>query len=65
MARTGLGMSADDLSQKSGVSRVTIARMESGKPVADASIAAVEKALSDAGADFTHRKGKVGVEVPE
>jgi transcriptional regulator with XRE-family HTH domain len=65
MARTGLGISADDLSQKSGVSRVTIARLESGKPVADASVAAVAKALADAGADFTHRAGRVGVTVPE
>lgn len=65
MARTGLGISADELSQKSGVSRVTIARLESGKPVADASVTAVAKALADAGADFSRRAGRVGVTVPE
>lgn len=65
MARVGLGLSAEILSEKSGVSRVTIARFESGNPVAAASADAIAKALADAGADFTRRAGRVGVTVPE
>lgn len=65
MARVGLGLSADNLSEKSGVSRVTIARFESGNPVAATSATAILSALADAGADFTRRGGRVGVTVPE
>lgn len=65
MARVGLGLSADNLSKTSGVSRVTIARFESGNPVAEASVSAILAALSAAGADFTRRAGRVGVTVPE
>ncbi|WP_215350711.1 helix-turn-helix domain-containing protein [Sphingopyxis soli] len=65
MARVGLGFSADILSEKCGVSRVTIARFESGNAVAAASVDAILKALADAGADFTRRAGRIGVTVPE
>lgn len=65
MARVGLGLSAENLSEKSGVSRVTIARFESGNPVASASVDAILAALADAGAGFTKRAGRVGVTVPE
>lgn len=65
MARVGLGLSADSLSEKSGVSRVTIARFESGNAVASASVDAILKALTVAGADFTRRAGRIGVSVPE
>ena len=65
MARVGLGLSADNLSEKSGVSRVTIARFESGNAVASTSVDAITNALTDAGADFTRKAGRVGVTVPE
>ncbi|MBU7587973.1 MAG: helix-turn-helix transcriptional regulator [Sphingopyxis terrae] len=64
MARVGLAWSAEQLSEKCGVSRVTIARFESGQPVAAASVNAIAAALNGAGADFTRRSGKVGVAVP-
>lgn len=65
MARVGLGLSADNLSERSGVSRVTIARFESGNPVAAASVAAILSALADAGATLTRKAGRIGVTVPE
>ena len=65
MARVGLGLSADNLSERSGVSRVTIARFESGNPVAAASVAAIMSALADAGAGFSRKAGRIGVTVPE
>ena len=65
MARVGLAWSADQLSEKCGVSRITIARFESGKAVADASVDAIRAALLSAGADFSRKAGKVGVAVPE
>lgn len=65
MARVGLSWSADQLSEKCGVSRITIARFESGKAVAEASVDAIHAALEAAGADFTRKAGKVGVAVPD
>lgn len=65
MARMGLGWLADDLAKASGLTRVTIARFESGHPMAPASIDKMRTALEAAGADFTRRAGRVGVTVPE
>ena len=65
MARVGLGLSAENLSERSGVSRVTIARFESGNPVAAASVAGIMAALADAGAGFSRKAGRIGVTVPE
>ena len=65
MARMGLSWLANDLAKASGLTRVTIARFESGHPMAPASIEKMRAALEAAGANFSHRKGKVGVEVPE
>jgi transcriptional regulator with XRE-family HTH domain len=65
MARVGLSWSADHLSGKCGVSRITIARFESGQAVAAASVDAIHAALNAAGADFTRKSGKVGVAVPD
>ena len=65
MARVGLSWSADHLSEKCGVSRITIARFESGLAVAAASIEAIRAALDAAGADFTRKAGKIAVAVPE
>lgn len=65
MARAGLNWRAADLSDKCGISRVTIARFEGGNPVDGDSVEKMQKALADAGADFTRRAGRVGVSVPE
>lgn len=65
MARAGLGWSAADLADKAGLTRETVARFEGGAKLADASIAALRRALEDAGADFLQISGKVGVAVPE
>lgn len=64
MARTGLSWRAEDLAARCGVSRVTIARFENGKPVDVGSVEAMRLALVEAGADFTDRAGKIGVAVP-
>ncbi len=64
MARVGLDWSAEDLSDKCQVSRVTIARFESGVTVAAASVAAMEAALIAAGAALTQKAGQIGVTVP-
>lgn len=65
MARMGLGWLADDLAKASALTRVTVARFESGHPMAPASIEKMRAALEAAGADFTRRAGRVGVTVPE
>ena len=65
MARMGLGWHANDLARESGLTRVTIARFESGHPMAPSSIEKMRNALVEAGADFTRRTGRVGVTVPE
>lgn len=65
MARAGLNWRAADLSEKCGISRVTIARFEGGNPVDADSIEKMRKALADAGADFSRRAGRIGVTVPE
>lgn len=64
MARMGLGWLANDLAKASGLTRVTIARFESGHPMAPSSIEKMRQALEDAGADFMRKSGKVGVAVP-
>lgn len=65
MARMGLSWLANDLAKASGLTRVTIARFESGHPMAPVSIEKMQDALRAAGADFTHKAGRVGVTVPE
>lgn len=65
MARMGLGWHANDLARESGLTRVTIARFESGHPMAPSSIEKMRNALVEAGADFMRRAGRVGVTVPE
>ncbi|WP_353772060.1 helix-turn-helix transcriptional regulator [Sphingopyxis sp.] len=61
----GLGWHANDLARESGLTRVTIARFESGHPMAPSSIEKMRNALVEAGADFMRRAGRVGVTVPE
>jgi hypothetical protein len=65
MARAALQWSLHDLAERSGVARITCARFEGGSSVAVASVDAMRAALVDAGADFSHKAGRVGVTVPE
>jgi len=65
MARAALQWSLPDLAEQSGVSRITCARFETGKAVASASVDAMRVALVEAGADFSHKAGRIGVTVPE
>src|SRR5687768_8674959 len=63
MARAALGWRAADLAQAAGIHRVTVARYESGEPIEPQSLAAMQKALEDRGAQFLGRSGRVGVTV--
>ena len=65
MARAALGWRATDLAAACGLTRVTIARFELGETVAAESVDKMERALVEAGAQFTRRAGRVGVTVPE
>jgi transcriptional regulator with XRE-family HTH domain len=65
MARNGLGWTLSDLAKAAGVGRATAARFELGEPVSDTVHTKLEKALTDAGAQFTRRAARVGVTVPE
>lgn len=65
MARAGLNLRAVDLAARAGLTRVTVARFEAGQQVDQASVAAMRKALVDAGVAFTNRAGRVGVSVAE
>jgi transcriptional regulator with XRE-family HTH domain len=65
MARSGLNLSAADLAKLATVGYATVARFESGKAIANQSRAKLEKALIDAGAQFSHRSMRIGVSVPE
>lgn len=65
MARMGLNWLANDLAKASGLTRVTIARFESGHPMAPASVEKMRTALEVAGAGFTRKAGRLGVTVPE
>lgn len=65
MARAGLGWSAADVAEAAGLTRLTVARYESGKGISAESQAAIERALTEAGAQFSRRTGKVAVAVPE
>ncbi len=64
MARAGLGWSAADLGKRAGVPREKVARYETGLTIAAASVEAMRVALVEAGADFLHLTGKIGVAVP-
>ena len=65
MARAGLGWRAKDLAAAAGVGSATVARFELGKSIADDSRDKLEKALCDAGAQFSRRPARTGVTVPE
>ena len=66
MARAALKWSLSDLAANAGIGRATAARFELGEGETSAeTIGKLQKALADAGADFTKRAGRVGVTVPE
>lgn len=65
MARTGLGWRAQDLADRAGVGYATVARFEAGSSIADESLKKIAQALTEAGAQFTRKTGRVGVTVPE
>lgn len=65
MARAALKWSLTDLAHAAAVGRATAARFELGQSVEAAKVAAMRKALEDAGAQFSHLSGRVGVSVPE
>lgn len=65
MARAALGLSTHDLAKLAGVGRVTVVRFEDGENIAAETLAKIEQALVDAGAQFQRRGGRVGVTVPE
>lgn len=65
MARVALKWTTDDLATHAGVGRMTVARFERGDAVAASSVDAMRAALVAAGADFSHKAGRVGVTVPE
>jgi len=65
MARVALKWTTDDLAAHAGVGRMTVARFERGDSVAASSVDAMRSALVEAGADFSHKAGRVGVTVPE
>lgn len=65
MARAGLGWRAVDLANVANVGPATVARFELGENISDESLRRIKKALTDAGAQFTQRAGRVGAAVPE
>lgn len=65
MARCGLGWKSHELAERAGVSYPTLHRFEAGQVVADETRAKLEKALSNAGVQFTRRAGRIGITVPE
>ena len=62
MARAALRLTADDLSQSSGVSRATVQRIETfdGEPQSTkANLAAIQRALEAAGVQFIEGGAKL------
>lgn len=52
MARAALGWRAEDAAQAASVSRMTVARFEAGKQIADQSADALQAAFENAGVEF-------------
>ena len=65
MARAGIGWKAQELADRAGVSYPSVHRFEAGQPVAEGTRAKLAKALTDAGAQFSQRAGRIGVTVPQ
>lgn len=65
MARAGLNLSAAELAKLAGVGYATVARFETGSPIAAVTRGKLMVALKSAGANFPPTKaGRVGVTVP-
>jgi len=65
MARGALKWSFEDLAKAAGVSRMTVARFESGKDIAGDSLEAMQTALEAQGVQFGRKAGRLSVSVPE
>ncbi|GAA5049753.1 hypothetical protein GCM10023208_08190 [Erythrobacter westpacificensis] len=65
MARVGLGLSPQELASRAGVHYITLRRLEAGESVSEDTRDKIEGALSDAGATFSKRGGRIGATVPE
>jgi transcriptional regulator with XRE-family HTH domain len=57
MARAALGLGVRDLARSAGVSPNTVARLERGEDLKPATIAALRKALEEAGVEFIPENG--------
>ena len=65
MALAALRWTLDELAASSGVPRITVARYQTGKPVAAASVSAMKIAFKLAGVKFDRRSARLIVSVPE
>ena len=65
MARAGLGLSAANLAKLASVSYPTLNRFEMNRPepVSGEAQARIENALTQAGAQFSRRSGRIGVTI--
>lgn len=61
MARAGIGWSLDDLAERSGVARRTIARFEAGESVKLETVESLRAALVKGGALLVEVEGRPGV----
>ena len=64
MARAALGWKAADLADRSNVTINTIFRLEGGKGVQASTLAAIQRALEDAGVRFIEKDGFMGALIP-
>lgn len=64
MALAALRWTLDELAANSGVSRITVARFQSGKGASAASIAAMQSAMEAAGVLFEQKSSRLVVSVP-
>ena len=64
MALAALRWTLDELAARSGVPRITVARFQSGKPVAAESVENIRKAMAEAGIIFERRADRQIVSVP-
>lgn len=64
MARAGLGWTLDDLSERSGVGRRTVAKFELGGSVRPDNVETLRHTFVKAGVEFLNGGKSVGVRVP-
>lgn len=65
MARDGLGITGRDLAAKANVPYATLARFEAGANIRADTLASIERALAQLGAQFVYAGDRFGVTVPE